>query len=36
MKNINPPNIDPEVAFHSIIEKKNNKNIFIDKETIIF
>ena len=27
MKNINPPDIEPEAAFHSIIEKKSNKNI---------
>lgn len=36
MKNINPPDIDAEVVFRSIIEKKNNKNIFIDIEERIF
>jgi hypothetical protein len=36
MKNINPPDIDAEVVFRSIIEKKNNKNIFIDIEATIF
>ena len=36
MKNINPPDIDAKEAFHSVIKKKGNKNIFIDMETIIF